>query len=81
MNERTEYDDFVLLKPHRHNGVLQQPGARLTLPVKLGNWLVSQNIAKRGSLLIATSLAAPTPTPVLLTKPRPKRAAKRCCGW
>ena len=78
MTTKTEYDDFILLKWHRHNGKLYQAGKKLTLPVQLGQWLVSQNIARRASLIITPSLSTPTPA---LLKPAVKRPPRRCCGW
>ena len=75
---KTEQDDFILLKWHRHNGLLYAPGRTLTLPVKLGQWLVSQNIARRATLIVTRSLSAPT---AALLKPVVKRPTRRCCGW
>lgn len=79
MTTNTEYDDFILLKWHRHNGKLYQPGKILKLPVQLGTWLVSQNIARRSRLIVTPSLSAPTP--VLLKPAVKRRSVRRCCGW
>lgn len=80
MSMQTRYADFVLLKWHRHNGVMRPPGTTLKLSEELGVWLVSQNIARRSALVVTTSLAAPAPA--LLQKPKTvARKPRRCCGW
>jgi len=81
-----QLDDFVLLKSHKHNGLLRPAGSTLTLTNRLGEWLVSQGIAKRRGLYVPGSLATAAPAaspPALLAKPAAKRTRtlRRCCGW
>lgn len=35
-----------LLKPHTHNEIKRLPGAKLTLPERIADWLVHQGIAE-----------------------------------
>ena len=72
-------NDYRLLQAHRINGVLQQPGYELPLPVQTGDWLVEQGVAERVPPEIVPQRPVSEPQRVEFEPPitRPKR----CCGW
>lgn len=79
MSNDNELQEFILLKDHRHNGVWHVKDTPITLPKKLGDWLVSQSIARRAGLVIPASVAAPKAA--LLRRPPSPQPKRRCCGW
>lgn len=74
--------DYRLLKPHKHNKVLQPMGATLKLPEQLGEWLIEQGIAEsttpRAALVHGPHAIAPRQQAALL-QPAPR--TKRGCCW
>lgn len=66
----TDTKTVRLIKAHPHGPVKHPPGTELTLPIRLANWLIGQNIAVDKAVAPTATRAAPLPA--LLHRP--------CCG-
>lgn len=73
--------DYVLIKPHRINGVVQPIGHAFTVPEQLGDALAKDGIAERvtprAALLTPPVQTSAQQRPAPVFNPRPRRS---CCG-
>lgn len=60
--------NVVLLKKHKHNGILYDVGTVLTMNERIADWVIAQGIARQSDSLR------------LQNRPAPQRIKRGCCG-